>query len=155
MNRETRIRPMVEADAEVIAELATQLGYPNEIEAIHRRICPIGEVDLLLVAADGSDKPVGFIQAHRVCIIEVGLRVEILGLVVSSTARRKGIARTLIEEVELWAKKIGAEFVSVRSNTKRAEAHFFYPAMGYEQIKTQAVYEKRVGGSEQQAARGK
>ena len=101
---------MVEADAEVVAELATQLGYPNEIEAIHRRICPIGEVDLLLVAADGSDRPVGFIQAHRVCIIEVGLRVEILGLVVSSTARRKGIARTLIEEVELWAKKIGAEF---------------------------------------------
>jgi GNAT superfamily N-acetyltransferase len=155
MNRETRIRPMVEADAEVVAELATQLGYPNEIEAIRRRICPIGEVDLLLVAADGSDKPVGFIQAHRVCIIELGLRVEILGLVVSSTARRKGIARTLIEEVELWAKKIGAEFVSVRSNTKRAEAHFFYPAMGYEQIKTQAVYAKRVGGSKQQAARGK
>src|SRR5437868_12376158 len=144
MNRETRIRPMVEADAEVIAELAKQLGYPNEIEAIRRRICPIGEVDLLLVAADGSDKPVGFIQAHRVRIIEVGFRVEILGLVVSSTARRKGIARALIREVELWANKIGAEVVSVRSNTKRAEAHIFYPALGYKRIKTQAVYEKRI-----------
>jgi len=51
----------------------------------------------------------------------------------------------LIEEVELWARKIGAEVVSVRSNTKRAEAHSFYPAMGYKQIKTQAVYEKRTG----------
>jgi len=146
---------MVGADAEVVAELATELGYPNEIEAIHRRIRPIGQTDLLLVVADASDKPVGFIQAHRVCIIEVGLRVEILGLVVSSTVRRKGIARMLIGEVELWAKKIGAEVVSVRSNTKRAEAHSFYPVMGYKQIKTQAVYEKRIGGSEEQEARRK
>jgi GNAT superfamily N-acetyltransferase len=142
MKRETTIRPMVEADAEVVAKLATELGYPNEIEAIRSRISPIGEADLLLVAADGSDKPVGFVQGHRVCIIEVGFRVEILGLVVSATTRREGIARMLIGEVELWAKKIGAEVVSVRSNTKRAEAHFFYPAMGYKQIKTQAVYEK-------------
>ena len=147
---------MVEADAEVVAELATELGYPNEIEAMRRRIRPIGEADLLLVATDGSDKPVGFIQAHRVCIIEVGFRVEILGLVVSSIARRKGIARMLIGEVELWAKKMGgAEVVSVRSNAKRAEAHLFYPAMGYKQIKTQAVYEKRTGESEEQEARRK
>jgi GNAT superfamily N-acetyltransferase len=149
MKQEVRVRPMVEADAAAVAALATELGYPNEIEAIRGRIRPIGEADLLLVAADASDKPVGFIQAHRVGIIEVGFRVEILGLVVSSTARRKGIARTLIREVELWAKKIGLEVVSVRSNTKRAEAHLFYPAMGYKQTKTQAVYEKRTGGSEE------
>lgn len=151
MKGEMRIRPMVEADAEIVAELAVQLGYPNEIEAIRRRIRPIGKADLLLVAADGGDKPVGFIQAHRVCIIEVGFRVEILGLVVSSATRRKGIARALIGEVETWANKVDAEVVSVRSNTKRAEAHFFYPALGYKQIKTQAVYEKRIA-SEQRAA---
>ena len=150
-----RVRPMVEGDAEVVAELATELGYPNETEAIRRRIRPIGKAGLLLVAADARDKPVGFIQAHRVCIIEAGSRVEILGLVVSSTARRSGIARTLIGEVELWAQKIGAETVSVRSNTRRTEAHLFYPAMGYKKIKTQAVYEKCRGASEEQAARKK
>jgi ribosomal protein S18 acetylase RimI-like enzyme len=141
-----RIRPMIEADGDVVARLATELGYPNEIEAIRRRIRPIGETDLLLVAADASDKAVGFIQAHRVCIIEVGFRVEILGLVVSATARRNGVARTLIREVEVWAQNMGVEVVSVRSNTKRTEAHLFYPAMGYKKIKTQAVYEKRTGG---------
>ena len=148
MNGETRIRPMVEPDAEAVAKLATELGYPNEIAAIRRRIRAIGEKDLLLVAADVRQKPVAFIQAHRVCIIEVGFRVEILGLVVSSIARRKGIARMLIEEVERWARKIGAEVVSVRSNIKRDEAHLFYPAMGYKHIKTQAVYEKRGEPSE-------
>ena len=139
---ETRIRPLVEADAAAVAALATELGYTNEIEAIRRRIGPIGESDLLLVATDSSDQPVGFIQAHRVCIIEVGRRVEIVGLVVSSTARRKGIARALIAEVERWAKNVDVATVSVRSNTKRSEAHVFYPAMGYTKIKTQAVYEK-------------
>jgi hypothetical protein len=38
---------MAEADAEAVAALAGELGYPNEIEAIGRRIRPIGEADLL------------------------------------------------------------------------------------------------------------
>jgi GNAT superfamily N-acetyltransferase len=131
-------------DAEVVATLAGELGYPNEVEAIRTRIQAIGEADLLLIAVDAGDKAIGFIQAHRVCIIEVGFRVEILGLVVSSTSRRSGIARRLIEEAESWAKNVGAEAISVRSNTKRIEAHLFYPALGYKKIKTQAVYEKAV-----------
>ncbi len=131
-------------DAEVVATLAGELGYPNEVEAMRARIRAIGESDLLLVAVDATDRPVGFIQAHRVCVIEVGFRVEILGLVVSSSFRRSGIARRLIEEAESWAKNIGAEAISVRSNTKRIEAHLFYPALGYKNIKTQAVYEKAV-----------
>jgi len=48
----------------------------------------------------------------------------------------------LIEEAETWAKNIGADAISVRSNTNRIEAHLFYPALGYKKIKTQAVYEK-------------
>jgi len=68
--------------------------------------------------------------------------VEILGLIVSSSARRSGIGRRLIDEAERWGKHIGAEAVSVRRNTKRTEAHVFYPALGYTKIKTQAVYEK-------------
>jgi GNAT superfamily N-acetyltransferase len=133
---------MAATDAEVVATLAGELGYPGETAAIRARIRAISESDLLLVAVDAGDKPIGFIQAHRVCIIEVGFRVEILGLVVSSSARRSGIARRLIEEAEAWAKNIGADAMSVRSNTKRIEAHLFYPALGYKKIKTQAVYEK-------------
>ena len=146
MSEPLKIRRMAETDAEVVAALAGELGYPNEVESISRRIRAIGEfdLDLLLVAVDATDRPVGFIQAHRVCIIEVGFRVEILGLVVSSSARRSGIARRLIEEAETWAKNIGADAISVRSNTKRIEAHLFYPALGYKKIKTQAVYEKAV-----------
>ena len=135
---------MAETDAAVVARLAGELGYPNEVEVIRARVRAIGESDLLLVAVDANDKAIGFIQAHRVCIIEVGFRVEILGLVVSSSARRSGIGRRLITEAERWAQNIDAEAISVRSNTKRVEAHLFYPVLGYKQIKTQAVYEKAV-----------
>ena len=144
MSETLRIRRMAEADAEVVVTLAGELGYPNETEAIRVRIRAIGESDLLLVAVDAGDRAIGFIQAHRVCIIEVGFRVEILGLIVSSSARRSGIARGLIEEAEAWAKSIDADAISVRSNTKRIEAHLFYPALGYKKIKTQAAYEKAV-----------
>jgi GNAT superfamily N-acetyltransferase len=139
-----RIRRMVETDAEVVAALAGELGYPNEVETIRARVRAIDQADLLLVAVDASNKAVAFIQGHRFCIIEVGFRVEILGLVVSSSVRRSGIGRKLIAEAERWATNIGAEAISVRSNTKRSEAHLFYPALGYKKIKTQAVYEKAV-----------
>src|ERR1700745_3628095 len=135
MSATLRIRRMAEADAEVVAALAGELGYPNETEAIRVRIRAIGESDLLLVAVDADERAIGFIQAHRVCIIEVGFRVEILGLVVSWSARRSGIARGLIEEAEAWGKRIDADAISVRSNTKRIEAHLFYPALGYKKIK--------------------
>jgi GNAT superfamily N-acetyltransferase len=144
MSETLRIRQMAAMDATAVATLAGELGYPNEVEAIRARIRAIGESDLLLVAVDAGDKAIGFIQAHRICIIEVGFRAEILGLVVSSVARRSGIARRLIEEAESWAKNIGAEAVLVRSNTKRIESHLFYPALGYKKIKIQAVYEKAV-----------
>jgi predicted N-acetyltransferase YhbS len=139
------IRQMNEMDAEAVTELARELGYPNEIETIRQRIKALSLADLLLVAIDSRrDEVVGFVQAHRVWVIEVGFRVEILGLVVSAKTRRGGIGRRLLAEVEAWAGNVGAEAVVVQSNIKRTESHIFYPATGYAAIKTQAVYEKRM-----------
>src|SRR5207237_6497441 len=134
MSATLRIRRMAQTDAEVVAALSAELGYPSGTDTIGVRIRAIGESDLLLVAVDAGDKAIGFIQAHRVCIIEMGFRVEILGLVVSSSARRSGIARRLIEAAEAWAKNIGAEAISVRSNTKWIEDHLFYSSLDFKEI---------------------
>ncbi len=139
-----RIRPMIASDAQAVAELTAELGYPNGAQPIRERMAIILQSNLLLVAVDATDKPIAFIQANRSCIIEVGFRAEIVGLVVSARARRKGIGQRLIAEVERWAEEIGGKAVVVRSNTRRAESHIFYPAMGYSAIKTQAVYEKQL-----------
>jgi GNAT superfamily N-acetyltransferase len=50
----------------------------------------------------------------------------------------------LVRAAEQWARDIGAEFVSVRSNINREESHPFYRKLGYELKKTQQVYRKRL-----------
>ncbi len=80
-----------------------------------------------------EEKPVGFVQPKRVCIIEAGESAEILGLVVSARARRTGVGRSLLAEVEKWARDIGVGRVAVRSNAIRKESHIFYPAMGLQE----------------------
>ena len=138
------VRHAAEHDAEAIARLACDLGYPASAETMRVRIRAVSASpsDSLFVAADLSGIAIGWLHAHSANLIESGFRVEILGLVVSPIARRAGIGRALVGEAEHWAASIGAEVVVVRSNVKRAESHGFYAALGYNSTKTQLVYRK-------------
>ena len=138
------IRPMSEADAEAVAQLSGELGYPSDAEAVRQRIRSVDPADLLIVAVGEADVPIGFIQGRMTRTVEAEPRVHIVGLVVASKARRAGVGRRLIAEVERWAATTDAEMVVVKSNTARGEAHEFYPGVGYQKLKTQAVYVKRL-----------
>lgn len=94
------------------------------------------------MAVSPADVVIGFIHGRISRTLEA--RVLIVALVVSSKARREGVGRRLVAEVERWAATTDAEAIVVRSNTARGEAHEFYPAAGYEKVKTQAVYLKRL-----------
>jgi ribosomal protein S18 acetylase RimI-like enzyme len=135
---------MVEADAEAVAKLSGELGYPSDADAIRRRFRAVDPGDLLLVAENESAAPIGFVHARTMHTVEADPRVHILGLVVSSMARRAGVGRKLMAEVERWAATTDANMIVLRSNTARGEAHDFYPAIGYTQLKTQAVYAKKL-----------
>src|SRR3712207_1226855 len=118
-----RIRAMAESDAEAVALLCRELGYPSDEAEIRARFRDVAGADLLIVCVDAADKPLGFIHGAVVRTVEANARVHILGLVVAARARRRGIARRLIGEVEQWAESLGVEAVVVRSNTARPEAH--------------------------------
>ena len=139
------IRPMTETDAAAVAELSRQLGYPSDAEMVRRRFRAVDPADFLVVAVNDADVPIGFIHGRMTRTVEADARAHIVGLVVSSKARRAGVGRCLIAEVERWGSTTDAEAVVVKSNIARREAHDFYPAVGYEKIKTQAVYLKRLG----------
>jgi GNAT superfamily N-acetyltransferase len=138
------IREALPDDALAIAALACELGYPTGEDAMRRRLATILQKadHRLCVAVDNGGTVIGWIQAHAADSLESGLRVEIVGLVVAGSARRVGVGRRLVDEVERWAGDMGCEVVGVRSNIKRVESHIFYPALGYEAVKTQVAYRK-------------
>jgi ribosomal protein S18 acetylase RimI-like enzyme len=143
---ESNIRRATAQDAGAIALLTAELGYSTNAAAVRSRIEAIGASpsDLLLVAADGGDQIIGWLQAHSAHILESGFRVEITGLVVSSKIRRGGVGRLLVAAAERWAIDIQAEALIVRSNIQRVESHAFYQALGFSGTKTQQVYRKSV-----------
>ena len=86
-------------------------------------------------------------------MVESGFRVEITGLVVSPALRRRGVGRSLVDAAERWAKSLSAAGMVVRSNARRVESHFFYPALGYVPAKTQVVYRKPLAAAPARTAR--
>ncbi len=78
-------------------------------------------------------------------LLALGMRVEIVGLVVESEARRRGIGQALVQAVEEWARGRNVEILFVRSNVTRRESHSFYEALGFEWTKTQHAYGKKLG----------
>ena len=130
-----------------MARLTAELGYPAETAEIAQRFSELDgrEDHYIIVAEKGDNHLLGTVMAERRSLLVCGPRVEIMGLVVSAEARRKGIAKALARAVEEWARQLGVERVVVRSNLLRPESHPFYEGIGYRRDKTQHVYSKSLG----------
>ncbi len=133
-------------DADRLAKLSEQLGYPVDPELIRHRLDRLlaRPEHIVLVADSPASGVVGWIHAAEHDILEVGRFCEILGLVVAASQRGEGVGRRLVEQVEDWATGRELQHVSVRSNVARPESHPFYERMGYARVKTQHVYRKRI-----------
>jgi GNAT superfamily N-acetyltransferase len=142
-----RIRAAVVGDAEAVALLSGELGYPAQPRTAAERLRRIlARDDQRVVVAELADGRIGgWLQAHSCAALESGFRVEIVGLVVSAALRRRGVGRALVAQAEAWAAEIAAESVVVRSIAARAESHDFYLALGYLPAKHQVVYRKPAG----------
>ncbi|MCB1104724.1 MAG: GNAT family N-acetyltransferase [Opitutaceae bacterium] len=140
------LREARHGDAQAIATLASTLGYPVETAVMQARLDKIlGLADQLIVLAeDENHTACGWLTAHAFGTLASGYRVQITGLVVSAQYRRFGIGRQLVERAEAWARSLRAEAVVVFSNVQRTESHAFYPAIGYTNTKTEAVYRKAI-----------
>jgi GNAT superfamily N-acetyltransferase len=131
------------ADAERVAELSGQLGYPatkKEIAERLKRLTPASQHAVFVAEMAGN--VIGWVHVTATRLIEVEQRAEVNGLVVDETARSHGAGRLLLEEAEKWAKRAGCKSMSVRSNVKRVRAHEFYEKNGYEHYKTQKAFRK-------------
>ena len=137
------IRRAKPTDVARLAELAGELGYPTttaEMKVRLRRVKPAA-LHAIFVAEDGGEV-VGWIHVGVSFLLEVPLRAEINGLIVSAATRSRGTGARLLEAAEAWARKKKCEGMSVRSNVIRERAHAFYERNGYEHYKTQKSFRK-------------
>jgi len=143
---EVRIRRAKHIDAPRIAELSGQLGYPASAAEILRRLPQLKPQSQHAVFVAESDKSgvEGWLHVSLLPVLEVELRAEIHGLVVSEKARNNGTGGRLLAIAEEWAKKRGCRSMSVRSNIIRDRAHQFYERHEYEHYKTQKAFRKKL-----------
>jgi GNAT superfamily N-acetyltransferase len=130
-------------DAEPVAELAAQLGYPTPPEQMRRRLAQVLQAeDHAVYVAELDGQVVGWIHVCARPLVQVDRAAEIEGLVVDEDLRGRGIGRLLVRQIERWARERGCGTVYVRSNAVRKGAHAFYARMGYEHIKTSLTFHK-------------
>jgi GNAT superfamily N-acetyltransferase len=151
----TSIRRATIADAARLADLSGQLGYPIARGELERTLARLLARDdqVVYVAEVAGTGAVAWIHGVEEELLESGRRCEIYGLVVDRDSRRRGVGRRLLDALERWAAARGLPEITVRSAVSRAESHPFYDRAGYDRVKTQHVYRKRLAAAETSSAR--
>lgn len=140
------VRPPRPNDYDKMADLAAQLGYQSTKEEISARLAEMQDSSqyAVYVAELPGGRIAGWIGVHVFRSVETNPCAEISGLVVDQQIRSRGIGKILLRTAENWARSRGCDAVSVLSNVKRDRAHRFYTNNGYELVKTQMSFRKRV-----------
>ena len=142
------LRRATTGDAQSISQLTAELGYVNSVDDIRSRLAELLNRDAHFIAVfEVPDGIGGWVAVEERLILESGLRGEIVGLVVGSRHRRKGVGKRLVHEAESWARSRGLRTVFVRSNVARVEAHPFYESLGFTRTKTQHAYQKELSNA--------
>ena len=133
-----RIRTAIPADAEPVAALLAELGYPSAPDAIAARLAGMAadSASCALVAEEGVEL-LGLASLTVMPLLhEDGGWARISALVVAEERRRGGLGRALVAAAEDEARARGGRWVEVTSGDRpdREAAHRFYTALGYEQV---------------------
>jgi len=120
-------------DADALARLCTQLGYPAESKDMPARLKKLAADSnaRALVAVDAGGV-IGLATVHLRDTINHSTPIaQLTLLVVDERVRSQGVGRVLVEHVERWARERGARRMVVTTALDRAGAHAFYESIGY------------------------
>jgi ribosomal protein S18 acetylase RimI-like enzyme len=127
------MRPVRATDAEQVASLLTELGYPSTAASVKDRLDRAlqSETSRCLVAQD-ADEVIGLMSAELIPYFPTGMTVcRVTSLVVASQHRRRGIGDMLISAATEFARKHRCSGIEVTSAENRVEAHRFYERIGF------------------------
>jgi GNAT superfamily N-acetyltransferase len=141
-----KIRRARRGDAERIAQLSGELGYPASAAQVAtrlRQLTPVSKHAVFVAESpDAATGVVGWVHVSVAHLLESDIRAEVNGLVVAEGQRSAGAGAKLLEAAEEWARRRGCRGMNVRSNVIRERAHGFYERNGYEHYKTQKEFRK-------------
>ncbi len=121
------------ADAERIAALLTDEGYPAGTSDIVVRLERFAGHDGGVIVADVDGEVVGFVAIHLIPRFEHGDQVvRILALVVDPGVRDRGIGRQLMDAVEGIGRERAAAFLEVTAGHHRPDARHLFETLGYD-----------------------
>ena len=127
------LRPAEPSDADAIAALFTDEGYPAGPSDIVERMTRFASPHSRVLVAEHEGGVLGFIAVHALPRFEHDDRIlRVLALVVDAGARERGVGHQLMVEAERIADEIGAAFVEVTAGHHRPDARRLYESMGYD-----------------------
>ena len=136
-----RVRPASPADAEALAGLCDELGYPSSTAQVRDRLRLLDDPERTLLVAEAEGSLAGFIDVHVQRVVEADPYAEVGGLVVTVGHRGEGLGATLLAAAAQWGRGRGLTIMWIRANLAREGVHGFYPAVGCRPVKEQRVYE--------------
>lgn len=150
MTEPFEIRNATLADADSMAELSEQLGYPSLVQQIIKRLSRIlrSREHLVLVASLPDGLVAGWIHVYVALRVESDPFAELGGFIVAEGLRSRGLGRSLLEAAEEWVREQGVRKLRVRTRSNRRDAQAFYQHLGFTQTKEQHVYDRPVGSSD-------
>lgn len=129
------IRPATPADADRVAGLLTQLGYPGTEKFIQEKVVELSRhPDAVLAVAAERGEVLGFISLHFIPQLGLaGAFARISYLCVDESARGKGIGARLVSYCERLARDRGCDRIELHCHSCRERAHRFYQGQGYQE----------------------
>ncbi len=122
-------------DADAVANLLEQLGYPCDASEAKMRIEMVAsEGDQFLRLAEMDGLICGLIGLHYMYYLPIGrVTCRITTLVVLEGMRKSGVGSALLKHAESEARRAGAARIELTTAETREAAHRFYRKSGYEQ----------------------
>ena len=129
----TTLRRAEPGDADRIASLFTDEGYPSGPSDIVERLARFSSAESQVIVADHGGEVLGFIALHAVPRFEHSDRIlRVMALVVDAGVRERGVGRLLMEEAERVGRELGAAWAEVTAGHHRPDARRLYEELGYD-----------------------
>ena len=127
------VRPATPDDAERLASLLTDEGYPAGSSDLAARMERYASLGSQVLVAEAAGDVVGFVTVLVLPRFEVDdLFARVTSLVVDAGVRERGIGRLLMQAAEEQAKAAGAAWLEVTAGHHRPDARRLFESLAYD-----------------------